>query len=707
MEVAKKHKERLEDIKARVKISQQYFKNNSDRYHDFLHFVFKDSIDNQAKQNLSAVNTPAMQFNILEAYISRLRGEFSKQEPGVSVRAADGIHAQDLTPEFLEFLDVLEAHLREIFFEATNDALEYNLYSDLLAGGFSVCEVFTDYINDKSFDQCIKVERVFDPTLTGFDPLARESHKGDGDYCFKIVPKGREEFEEEFGKHVTQKMSFSRSVEGFNWSYITQEQEVVLVVEYYEKQKKRAKLVKLSNGHSVLEKQYKRFIEMWSDIGLFEQPPIVLEERWTDVCSIHKYTICESMVLAHVETSYDMLPLVFFDGNSVMMRDSPEGATFQMTRPFVYHARDVQKLKNFAGQTMAADMQSMVASKFMAAVEAIPEKNMDAWLNPQVQSTLLYNAFYKDNPEVPLPPPREIMRSQLPPLVEQTFMGTDQVTQTILGSYDALLGANSNQVSGVAIQQGAMQSNAAAIPYLMGFIKGLNRISQMIVNLIPKYYTTPRTIPVMGRNGKRSYQLINKRDPRTGQQMQGSIDFRYDPNNLQVKVEAGINAEVQKQVALDQIIRLTQASQIFAEFMNTKGLETIVDNLDIRGVDRLKQQAAEFMVEMQQAKEAAAQQTDPMLEVAQAQIQAEHEVGMARVEQDRVKAEGDHAVQIAKVAVERQKLELQYLEIMSKVRAEEDRSRIQRNKERNTEAQEAIRLALDIAKTHADISRPH
>ncbi len=294
------------------------------------------------------------------------------------------------------------------------------------------------------------------------------------------------------------------------------------------------------------------------------------------------------------------------------------------------------------------------------------------------------------------------MRTPTPPIVEQTFLGADNVTQTILGSYDSLLGTNAQQVSGTAIQQGAMQSNAAAIPYLMGYIKGVNRIAQIIVDLIPKYYTTPRTIPVKRQDGTRDYQLINKIDKRNGQQAEGSIDFRYDPNSLQVKVEAGVNTAVQKQVALDQIIRMMQSSQLFAEFINTKGLDTLISNMDIRGTEEMRAQAAQFMEELQQAKEAQAGQQDPMLQVAQAQIQAEHEVGMARVETERAKAEGQQAVDVAKLALEQQKLELAYLEVMAKVRAEDNRSRLDRNKAQSSEAKEAIKVALDIAKHHRD-----
>ena len=48
----------------------------------------------------------------------------------------------------------------------------------------------------------IPIERAFNPTLCGFDPLATTSHKGDGRYCFELYPMTQEEFAQEFGKDV-------------------------------------------------------------------------------------------------------------------------------------------------------------------------------------------------------------------------------------------------------------------------------------------------------------------------------------------------------------------------------------------------------------------------------------------------------------------------------------------------------------------------
>lgn len=330
--------------------------------------------------------------------------------------------------------------------------------------------------------------------------------------------------------------------------------------------------------------------------------------------------------------------------------------------------------------------------KIMAPLEGIPEDYKDAYTDLQNAQTLVYNAFYDGQPDQPLPPPSVIQRTMTPPIVQETFVGSDATTQAILGSYDALLGIAGNQISGVAIQQGAMQSNAAAIPYLMGYIKGINRIAQIMVDLIPKYYVTPRSIPILKPDGKRSYQIIN--DPKNPD----SIELKYDSNDLHVKVEAGVNSAVQKQVALEQITSMMQASPTFAQFINTSGLETLLDNMDIRGIEGLKEQATKFMEEMKQAQAQAAQQGDPMQKMMEAQIQVE----ASKVAVQKEKAESDASNAAARVAVEQKNSDIKFMEAIAKIEEIEHKRNfkaeeiaIKQEQQDHSNALAAVELAIE------------
>lgn len=663
-ELAKIHTDRLDELKQTVEEGQQYFQDNVKRFEKFVKFVFKTSQGDDEAATLAENGMPTIEFNILESFVSSKRGEFAKQQPSLNVRAADGLPSSMLTREFVETINLVEAHLRAVFFDGANDMLDYNVYSDLLAGGFSVLRVFTEYVNEKSFEQNICVERVFDPTLTVFDPLARKSHKGDGRYCAELYPMTRKQFEDEFGEDAAKKMRFTRNLSGFDWSFLNEKIEIVLVCDFYERKTRRETIYKLTNGHSVTKSQYEKFLKQWEEAGYVEQPPAIVKQRRTLVEYICRYRFCESEVLDYIETNYKYLPLVFVDGNSVNMKEG--GSYTQMTRPYVYHAEGIQRLKNFAGQSLANELENTIQHKFVVAIESVPEDYLEPYENVQKADVLMYNHFLDtNNPNVTLPPPREIQRTPIPPEITNTFKMSDEMTQAILGVYDSSQGISNGQLSGIAFARSAIQGNNASVPFLVGYIKGLNRVAQIYVDLFPKYYRTPRSLPVLKPNGEREYIEINKK---------GSLYMNYDPAHLQVKVETGVNFAMQKEIAIQTVIAMSQANKGFADFFNEEGLPTLLDNIEIRGIDELKEKANRWMENQKKMKEMQMQEQQKMIQIQnkkqqmemvamQKEIQSptDQEVNIMAI-QEEVKIES------ANLAIKARDSETKFLETMSKIR---------------------------------------
>ena len=537
-----------------------------------------------------------------------------------------------------------------------------------------------------SFEQNIFIERAFDPTLCVFDPLARDSHKGDGRFCAEIHPMTRASFEDEFGKKATENMHFTKSLSGFDWSFKNEQEEIVLVCDYYEKQNKKETILKLSNGHSVTQKEYDVLLKEWNERGIIEQPPIILKKRSTLIEKIIRYRFCESMLLDVVETNYKYLPLIFVDGNSINLKDG--GSYTQMTRPYVYHAMGIQRLKNLAGQSLGNELENTIQHKFVVALESIPTDYQTAYQNVQKADTLIYNHFLDtNNPSVVLPPPREIVRTPIPPQITETFRMSDEMTQVILGSYDGAAGQNNGQMSGIAFARSAMQSNTASLPYMCGLYKAFNRAANIIVDLIPKYYRTPRSLPILLPDGKREYFEINKK---------GSLYMNYDPNHLQVKVEMGVNFAMQKEIALQTIISLSQASPAFSQFFNQYGLPVLLDNIDIRGIDDLKEKAQEFQAQLQQQ-----QQIEKQQQMQQLQMQAQQQsISMQQAQKDlqsptqemieMLAIQERSKIDAANLSIKERDSETKFLEVMSKIR--------------NSDVENEIRLAeIDAEQTRTQV----
>lgn len=669
----------LARIKETVRKNYDYWKQNVDRFNEFRRFVFDSSLREEDITLLMTMSMPQLEFNVLEAYISRLLGEFSKQEPDISVSADDENQSDPTT------IRVIEQHLRHTLCDSSNEHVRYEVYKDLLSGGFSVLKVCTDYANAMSMNQIIKIERVFDPTLCGFDHITKFSHKGDGRFCYELFPMAKDEFIDLHPEVPVQDINFRRDFSGFNWSYLNDATPTLIIADYYEKKKKKVQICQLRDGRTIKMSQYNRMIKHW---GMLQAPPAIVNKRVTEIDQIVRYRLIENRILSYEETDYSHFPLVFVDGNSVLIKTPKNGNVRQVTRPYVYHAKGAQRMKNYAGISLANSVENIVQHKFIIKKEALPKEQewLSAIKDPQKPSNIVVNAFYEENPDQGIPDPiREIQKMPAPPEVVQSFQGADALIQNILGSYDASLGINNNQLSGIAIVEAASQSNSAAMPYIVGFLHGLQRAAQIYIDLLPKYYTTPRTLPIMDEEGKRSFVKINQ---------EGGVNMFYDANALNVIVKAGASFQVQKSRTIMMTKEIMGMSPLFAQFMAEKGLPFILDNMEGKGIEQLKKMVDGWLQELQQQKQMAMQQQ---------QQQMQNNPMMMKVQNDRAKLQLDAEKHQSRLAVDMAKLKQDEMKIMADLQQSHESSVIQTLKS-NTER---FAKLIDLEIKNRDMTHRH
>jgi hypothetical protein len=429
----------------------------------------------------------------------------------------------------------------------------------------------------------------------------------------------------------------------------------------------------------------------------------------------------ENGILEYEKTNYDMLPLIFVDGNSAMIQEQKGGAYFQFTKPYNYHVKDVQRLKDFAGQTWAADIENMVISKWKMPIEGMPEAYQEAYKNPQEAQVVFYNSFFNDDPNYRLNPPELIQRDMMPPMVENAFMVADRLTQMILGSYDAEIGIQGGDISGKAIQQGAMQSGEAADPYQTGYIRGLNRAAQVIVSLIPKIYVTPRSIPVQLADGKRTYKIINSKKLENQQEVDDPIMrcvtyMNYDPNDLLVKVEATSSIGAQKQMALDYMQKLATMLPAFREFLDTDGMEIIFDNVEFRGSDRMKILYKRFMegFEQRQQKQSQFQQGVAIQKLKEEAAKSDREDRKQHADElfeafklflENKKISNQLKVDAAEVAIDNKRANAEYLGVASKIAQTKIEAELQSDKVDAENTRTAVDLAIKLNEHNMNIDK--
>lgn len=675
----------LKRIKKNIENAYEYFKPNYDRFVKFRNFLYVTSMNDAAKSVQNELESNTLEFNTIEAYVSRLCGEFTQNEPELMISTADDYEAESQEDEDQQaaLIEVLEGYTRHIVYESKKVGTEYNVYRDTLSGGYSSLKVYTQYVNERSFKQEPVIKQTFDQTLVGFDPLASKPDKSDGDYCFELVPKRAEDFEQEFPDVDIAKLqykggSFIRLNNGFvdyNWSYSAGTDKIILVADYYEKVKKETQLLMLSNEMTMTLEEYRDFKKEWEEAGYEQVGPMPVEimRRPTTVTKIMRYQMIETQILNEEETDYPCLPIKFVDGNSIVTRDGDSGGSFrQMTRPIIYQAEGAQRMKNFAGQKLVNEIENLRPQQVIASLECIPKDYMDGYRKPQNTTALIYNAFHMGNVNVPLEKPMLMPRNQIPQEILQTFTGADSVIQNILGSFDSsMTQLTEAQMSGKAVQEITTMGNAVAKIYLHNHLLGMESAIQMIVDMAPKFIRTPRTLPIRTADGQMGYVKVNQ---------EGGVQFNYEPGMFKVKIEPGVSFSVQQTRALQQLTSIGNAFPKLGKFISDVGGDIVLDNVDIRNVETLRsryqhwaQEEMQKEMQMLQAQAGQPKIEEQAMEIAAMQVQTDRDVGMAKIDQQDRAEKAKTALKVAELEMEDKKLNVEISRIEADMLIEQQR----------------------------------
>lgn len=684
----KSTEEDFQKTKHNIVISCNYFRDNEIRWHTFKGMACDTTLTSADLALYAQINMPAVEFNIGAAYLARLIGEFSKYEPGVILRALN----QKVNPQLIT---LLEGHIMAILQDTRQNNFQYHLYKDILYGGYSVAHAYTDYENQMSADLMVCNTHLYDPTLAGFDPLAKLPHKGDGRWAFERFIKTEEEMIKEFGSDSIKNTKFGSPLGGtsLQWSYKNLDERLWTVVNYYFKEKVEKEIVKLVNGESMTTDEYEKQKNLHEKIGAYEIFPYAVGKpikKEIDVI-VHQY-VTGNKIEHEEKTNLLYLPYVFMDGNSELLRENGNGDLQQMTKPYIYHLQGVQKFKNYAGALLLSGLENTVRHKLMAPVKGIPAESREAYQDVQKASLLPYHSHDPDNPEIALPSPSAVPQTQMPDQVMALFEMISRTGQEIVGNFDAdLARLTKGQMSGIAIQEAMTLSNSAAQPYLASYLECFTQLIRVDISLMSEIYKDSRVIPVYSKKkGAVENARINYPD---------SIKFKFDPMSLHVQMEAGANFQLQKTQAFTQIQELMRDSPIFQQFINTKGLKWLLDNIDIRGIEELKQEAEMFMQQMdsmhQQQMKQQSQIPNPAVVKAQ--------LDQAKLQQDSQKNMIDSRLKAAEISIKKQEADTNQLKVFSDVGIQINQAEVQKDKVDAQNARSAVDLAISTARLHEEL----
>jgi myosin heavy subunit len=226
--------------------------------------------------------------------------------------------------------------------------------------------------------------------------------------------------------------------------------------------------------------------------------------------------------------------------------------------------------------------------------------------------------------------------------------------------------------------------------------------------MMPKIYKTPRSIPFMGIDGKRSYKVVNDDKNPNG------IYMDFNPNDFNISITVGVNAEVSKRISVNQMITMAKMGGWFDEFIVTKCLPEFVSNLDVRHQKAFMKKAEEFMAEKQQEKEAKKQEMmknppiDPVraqISMKQAELNQKHQVDEEKLQQSRLQMQIDTEFKAAEMQQKDGEMQLDAIKALASAKSDQAAAFASIQKADSENLRSNVDLAIQLSKHHEDVKK--
>ena len=545
---------------------------------------------------------PCLTINKLPQHVRQITNEQRQNRPGGKVIPVDD-------KADVEVAEIFEGMVRHIEYISDADIVYDTACENQVTYGEGYYRILTDYCDENSFDQDIKLERIRNSFSVYMDPAIQDPCGADANWCFITEDMPKEQYEREFpnAAPVTSIMAQGVGDESLEqWLDDT----TIRIAEYFYIEHESAKLNLYVGNVSVFDgdpedKHYK-------SMGMKPIRQRIVDRRKIKWCKTNGYEMLEEN-----EWAGKWIPVIRVVGNEFEV----DGRIF--VAGIVRNAKDAQRMYNY-WVSAETEMLALAPKAPFIGYGGQFEGYEQQWKTANVNNW----PYLEVNPDVtdgqgsvlPLP-----MRAQ-PPMAQtgliQAKMGASDDIKATTGQYDSSLGATSNERTGRAILAREKQSDIGTYHYGDNLARAIRFSTRQIVDLIPKIYDTQRIARIIGMDGEISTAKI---DPT----QQEPVKKIVDPNNPAVVLEKIYNPSVGKydvcvsvgpsymtkrQEALDAMTQLLQGNpQLWA----VAG-DLFIKNMDWPGAQEMADRFARTI----DPKILDASDKSPALQAAEQQIQA-------------------------------------------------------------------------------------
>lgn len=549
-----------------------------------------------------AINArPCLTINKLPQHVRQVTNEQRQNRPSGKVIPADD-NAD------VQVAEIFNGVVRHIEYMSDADVAYDTACDNQVTYGEGYIRLLTEYCNEESFDQDIKIGRVRNAFSVYMDPTIQDPCGADAKWCFITEDILKSEYEEMFPDATPISTMMAQGVGNESMAQWLAE-DTIRIAEYFYYETERTTLHQYPDGQTAFTRtakdkqltaifgapQRSRPVErkkvMWMKTNGFD----VLEER---------------------EWPGKWIPVVRVIGNEWEV----EGQVY--ISGLVRNAKDAQRMYNY-WVSQEAEMLALAPKAPFIGYGGQFEGYEQQWKTANTTNWpyLEVNPDVTDGAGNTLPLPQ---RAQ-PPLPQtgliQAKMGAAEDIKSTTGQYDASLGEQGNERSAKAIVAREKQGDVGTYHYVDNLARAIRHITRQIVDLIPKIYDTQRIARIIGVDGEVDMVKFNPMQPEAVKEVRdvqtgALIEKIYNPTvgTYDVMVTTGPGYMTKRQEALDAMSQILQGNP---QLWTVAG-DLFIKNMDWPGAQEM---AARFK-KILDPKVLAEGDQSPELMQAQQQIEA-------------------------------------------------------------------------------------
>ena len=579
---------------------------------------------------------PCLTINKLPQHVRQVTNDQRQNRPTGKVIPADD-NAD------VEVAEVFNGIVRHIQYISDADVAYDTACENQVTYGEGYIRILTEYCDDNTFDQDIKIGRVRNSFSVYMDPTIQDPCGADAKWCFVTEDILKSDYERMFPNAAPLTTLMTLGVGDQSLSQWLNE-DTVRVADYYYVDYDEATL----NLYPGNQTAFAGTPEDQQLKAMFGKPVRSRKSQRQRIryCKINGYEILE-----RGEWAGKYIPVVRVIGNEFEV----DGRLY--LSGLVRNAKDAQRMYNY-WTSQEAEMLALAPKAPFIGYGGQFEGYETQWKTANTQNW----PYLEVNPDVtdgagnilPLP-----QRAQ-PPMAQtgliQAKMGASEDIKSSTGQYNASLGMTSNERSGRAILARQREGDVGTYHYVDNLARAVRYVTRQLVDLIPKIYDTQRIARIIGEDGETKMAKIDPTQPepvRKIMNQQGIVlEKVYNPSvgKYDVVVTTGPNYATKRQEAMESMGQVLQgnpqlwgvAGDLFVKNMDWPGAQELAKRLaktiDPKLISDDEDPAMQAARQQLEAMAQEMQQMATMLQNVQQSMEAQ------KLEIDRFKAETDAEV---------------------------------------------------------------